>query len=149
MRSAALAILLVLLAGCDYDPRGRCASASECPRGQLCAGGVCAVPAPAPPNDPPVAVADAYAIVAGQPFECAADEGLLANDWDPDDDPLVAVLVDPVDPASSGLVFVEPSGAFIYAPSKGFTGTATFTYRASDGALPSAVATVTLTVAPP
>jgi hypothetical protein len=146
MRSAALAVLLVLLAGCDYDPRGRCASASECPRGQLCAGGVCAVPAPAPPNDPPVAVADAYAVEAGQPFECAADEGLLANDWDPDDDPLVA---DRVDPASSGLVFVEPSGAFRYVPVEGFTGTATFTYRASDGALPSAVTTVTLTVAPP
>jgi large repetitive protein len=145
MRSSALATLLLLLAGCDYDPRGLCEASADCARGQVCAGGVCTVPAPAPLNEAPVALPDAYTVVAGQPFECPADVGLLANDWDPDpDDELVA---ERVDPASSGWVFVEPSGAFRYQPMDGFTGIATFTYRASDGALPSAVTTVTLTVA--
>ena len=146
MRRAPLAALLLLLAGCDYDPRGRCDYAAECPRGQVCAGGVCTAPAPAPPNDAPVALPDAYTIAAGQWFECPAAVGLLANDLDPDGDELLA---ERVEPASSGWVFVEPSGAFRYLPAEGFTGIDTFTYRASDGALPSGVTTVTLTVTTP
>lgn len=148
MRTA-LAALLFLLAACDYDPAGRCEVSAECPRGQVCSGGVCALPAPAPPNDAPVAVEDAYAVVEDQPFECPAALGLLANDWDPDDDALVAERVDLVAPAVAGVVYVEPDGAFRFVPFQGFTGVASFTYRASDGRLPSAVTTVTLTVTAP
>lgn len=147
MRSAALAAVMVLLAGCDYDPRGRCASAGECPTGQVCAGGVCATPAPAPPNHPPLATAKAYAVVAGRWLECPADAGLLVDASDPDGDPLEA---ERAAAASRGSVFVEPSGAFRYLPDADFTeGTDTFTYRASDGVLRSAATTVTLTIAAP
>lgn len=145
MRNAAIAALLVLLAACDYDPQGRCEVSAECPRGQLCSGGVCTVPPPAPPNDAPVAVEDAYAVVAGQSFECPAALGLLANDWDPDDDALAAERVGSARTAN-GWAYVEPTGAFRYLPDDGYSGVDAFTYRASDGALPSAVTTVTLTV---
>jgi hypothetical protein len=148
MRSAALAAVLLLLAGCDFDPHGRCASSAECPRGLVCAGGLCAAADAGTANAPPVAVADAYSVTKGQALECPAEIGLLANDWDPEGDELVAERVGAARTAEDGMAFVDATGAFVYQPRPGFTGTDAFTYRAGDGTAWSETATVTLTVTP-
>jgi hypothetical protein len=146
MRRASAALVLLLAAGCDYDPRGRCESARECLDGQLCSGGVCASPGPSPANHAPSAGPDAFVVPASGELLCAAP-CLLANDVDPDGDPLVAEPV--VTPPAHGVAFVEPSGAFRYLRTEaGYAGADSFQYRASDGALPSPVVTVTLGAAP-
>jgi Big-like domain-containing protein len=148
MRTA-LALALLVLAACDYDPAGRCDTSADCPAGQACGGGVCAPPAAAPPNEAPTAGADAYDVPAAGLFECAAAGGVLANDADPDGDPLVAERVG-ASATAHGLAFLEPSGAFRYLlTDSGYAGTDAFSYRASDGALRSSPATVTLTILPP
>jgi VCBS repeat-containing protein len=45
-----------------------------------------------------------------------------------------------------GTLNLSPSGAFVYTPSLSYTGSDTFTYRASDGTLSSGTATVSITV---
>lgn len=144
MRNLAAAAL-VLLAACDYDPRGRCASAADCVAGETCASGVCAPEGPAPVNHVPAAAADSYAGAPGAILEVPKSSGVLLNDSDPDGDPLAAEMVAP---PALGEVFLVPDGSFFYVPYSGFIGSETFTYRASDGALRSEIATVTLTVGP-
>lgn len=97
-------------------------------------------------NDPPAAVADNYTTAAGQTLNVNAMNGVLANDTDPDDDKLTAVLVNG---ASGGTVTLNPNGSFSYQPAPGFAGTATFTYQADDGTVRSNTATVTITVSAP
>jgi VCBS repeat-containing protein len=55
---------------------------------------------------------------------------VLANDADPNDDPLTAVEV--TGPAH-GTLNLDPDGSFTYTPNAGFSGTVTFVYEASDG----------------
>ena len=82
--------------------------------------------------------------------EAAADEDtpvvipVVANDTDGDGDGLVPVIE--TGPASGG-VTVNADGTVTYRPAPNFSGTGTFTYRASDGAASSEVATVTVRVA--
>lgn len=142
---AATALLVLSMAGCDYDPGGRCATSRDCFPGQVCTAGLCAAEGEPPPNRPPAASADAYAAPANVILDVPAANGLLVNDADPDGDPLSAVQATP---AAHGHVYLAPDGAFVYQPYFGFTGSDTFTYRASDGALRSDVTTVTLTVGP-
>ncbi len=99
----------------------------------------------APANRPPVASNDAYAATAGAALGVAAP-GVLANDGDPDGDPLTAVLASA--PARGTLTF-NANGSFAYTPAAGFAGTDSFTYTAFDGQLASSPATVTLTVVAP
>jgi VCBS repeat-containing protein len=73
--------------------------------------------------------------------------GVLVNDTDRD--PGTTLTAALVSNPSHGMVALNPDGSFLYVPTAGFTGTDTFTYRASDGTFQSNVATVTLTVAPP
>jgi len=93
-------------------------------------------------NRAPVAFDDAYLATNGQPLVVAAP-GVLQNDVDPDGDPLTATLVDGV---SHGTLELAADGSFRYTASGNFVGTDTFTYRAFDGDLTSAVATVTIDV---
>jgi hypothetical protein len=144
-RPAAALLALALLAACDYDPRGRCASQQDCLAGQVCSGGLCAAEGAPPVEHVPVAAPDAYQVAAGANLQVPAASGVLANDSDPDGDPLVAEKV--ADP-SYGVAYLSPDGAVVYVPALGFTGTDSFTYRASDGALRSDVTTVTVTVVP-
>ncbi|NQT11659.1 MAG: tandem-95 repeat protein, partial [Planctomycetes bacterium] len=69
--------------------------------------------------------------------------GVLANDTDPDGDPLSAELVSPPSHGSLGL---NADGTFEYVPTEGFHGIDTFEYRANDGVADSDTATVTVTV---
>jgi Bacterial Ig domain len=144
--SAALLVLL-LLAACDYEPRGRCTSQQECLAGQVCTGGVCAAAQGpvGPVPHAPFAAADAYQVTAGAILDVPAASGVLANDSDPDGDALTAEKS--ADP-TYGVAYLAPDGSLVYVPALGFTGTDTFTYRASDGVLRSDVTAVTVTVVP-
>ena len=95
-----------------------------------------------PVNDPPVAVADAYATAANTPLLVTA-AGVLANDSDADGNPLTASKVSA---PAHGTLALAANGGFSYTPGAGFTGPDSFTYRANDGTADSNVATVSITV---
>jgi serine protease AprX len=95
-------------------------------------------------NRPPVAGNDAYAVLQGTTLVVPAP-GVLGNDTDPDGNAITAVLVAGT---TRGTLTLNANGSFNYKPNSGVTGTDQFTYRARDGTLFSATATVTITVAP-
>jgi subtilisin len=91
-------------------------------------------------NRAPTAVNDSAETTAGS----AVTINVLANDSDPDGDTLSVA-----DFAQGGSGTVTQSGNnLIYTPNAGFSGTDTFTYRATDGTATSNWATVTVTVQP-
>lgn len=94
---------------------------------------------------PPVAVDDAYTTLEDTALTMDATLGVLANDTDPNSDPLTAVLV--AGPAH-GTLNLAADGSFVYTPAADFFGTDTFTYTANNIAATSNVATVTITVTP-
>jgi hypothetical protein len=95
-------------------------------------------------NDAPVALADAYEVDEDGSLTVPVP-GVLANDSDPQDDPIGAVLVSDV---SNGTLVFNPDGSFTYTPNGEFNGSDGFGYAASDGDLVGAPAVVTLTVRP-
>jgi VCBS repeat-containing protein len=94
-------------------------------------------------NDKPTADDDTYSVAEDGTQTVTAGNGVLAGDDDLDGDSLSAVLVDDVD---HGTLSLNANGSFGYNPAANFNGSDSFTYRASDGALQSAVATVSITV---
>jgi len=68
---------------------------------------------------------------------------VLGNDSDADGNTLTAA---PENGPSNGTLTLNANGSFTYTPNADWNGTDTFTYRASDGAAASNVATVTITV---
>jgi Leucine-rich repeat (LRR) protein len=103
---------------------------------------ITAMPAP---NQPPVAAGDSYTTSRDTALTVDAAHGLLANDSDPDGNPLTIGSIASVSPGSH--LALNPDGSFTYTPAPGFVGTDTFTYRASDGQALSNPASVTFTVA--
>ncbi|MGH3086348.1 MAG: S8 family serine peptidase, partial [Rubrobacteraceae bacterium] len=95
-------------------------------------------------NSPPTATDDSYAVDGGQTLSVPdGPTDILANDTDPDDDPLTALkATDPTD----GTLALDANGSFTYTPDPGFTGGDSFTYKATDGASESNVATVEISV---
>ncbi len=69
--------------------------------------------------------------------------GVLSNDVDADGDVLTASLISEPD---NGSITFNSDGTFAYFPAPNFFGTDSFTYIASDGALESDPATVTIQV---
>jgi large repetitive protein len=96
-------------------------------------------------NLAPSAASDAFTIGRDQSLAVPAP-GVLANDNDTDGNALTAVLVLP---PAHGTCTLAPDGGFNYTPAPGYSGTDSFTYKASDGGLDSAVASVTVTIVPP
>ncbi len=95
-------------------------------------------------NRPPIAGNDALITYQFVPTSVTTST-LLANDSDPDGDPLTIVAVsNGVNGGSVGL----SEGVLTYVPPGNFTGTDTFTYTVSDGRGGEAVGTVTVTVSP-
>ncbi|WP_436641635.1 DUF4082 domain-containing protein [Microbaculum sp. FT89] len=93
-------------------------------------------------NQPPVAVNDSgFTTPQDTPLAMSAAL-LLANDSDPDGDPLT---VTGVSAPSNGTVSLN-SGTVTFTPATGYTGPAGFTYAISDGRGGTASATVALTV---
>jgi VCBS repeat-containing protein len=68
---------------------------------------------------------------------------VLANDSDPDNPTLTAVLDSG---PSHGTLTLNANGSFIYTPAVNYHGSDSFTYRASDGTTASNLATVTISV---
>ena len=93
------------------------------------------------PNRPPVAVDDAATTASGQPVTV----NVLANDSDPDGDPLT---ISGVTAPANGTVSAI-GGSITYTPAAGFAGTDRFTYSIDDGRGGTATAAVTITIAPP
>ena len=91
-------------------------------------------------NDPPVAVNDVARTNEDTPVTVA----VLANDTDPDGDPLTVTAAS----APNGTVVVNPNGTITYTPRANFNGTDTITYTISDGKGGTSTATVTVTVDP-
>jgi subtilisin len=101
-------------------------------------------PEPPPPvNGAPVAVADSAVTTAGT----AVTINVLANDSDPDGDPLSVASVGAPGHGTTAIV----SGGVRYTPTGGYQGTDSFGYTVSDGRGGSASALVSVTVnaAPP
>ena len=95
-------------------------------------------------NQPPVAVGDAYVASLDTTLVVAAASGVLANDSDPDLDPIDAQLVSGV---SHGALALNGNGSFSYTPAAGYVGPDSFVYRAVDsGGLVSSSATVSINV---
>lgn len=76
----------------------------------------------------------------------SAAAGVLANDFDAEEDPLTASIVD--DPEHGTLLSFNSDGTFTYRPDTGFAGTDTFTYVANDGTEDGELALVTITIVP-
>jgi VCBS repeat-containing protein len=96
-------------------------------------------------GDAPAAIPDAYVVAAGDVLTIPAANGLLLNDFDPENDPLTAQSYTP---GNHGSVFLTTDGAFTYTPDAGYTGEDDFLYSISDGTSVSAFGSVTLTVLP-
>ena len=94
-----------------------------------------------PVDDPPEAIDDAAQTAEDTPVTIA----VLANDSDPDGDPLTVAGVS--EPAHGTAVLTE-TGAVRYTPEPNFNGTARFTYVVGDGSGLTAQATVDVTVLP-
>ena len=94
-------------------------------------------------NDAPVGTDDTYSVDEDGTLTVDADNGVLDNDSDDDGDDLEAELVD--GPAH-GTLWLEDDGSFTYEPDADYSGTDTFTYRATDGDLSSEEVTVTITI---
>jgi len=92
----------------------------------------------------PVAASDEFAVAANNPLNVAdAALGVLQNDSDADGQSLSAVLQTG---PTHGQLTLQPNGTFSYVPNAGYAGPDSFTYRASDGVLLSAIALVTIQV---
>ncbi len=97
-------------------------------------------PPPPPLNSPPVAFDDEFTVEDGGTLEA---KGLLDNDVDADGDPLTAILE--VAP-EKGELTLAADGSFTYVHDGSGPGADSFTYRASDGAADSGVASVAIEI---
>lgn len=93
----------------------------------------------------PIGMVDAYDTVEHGTLNVAAS-GVLGNDLSARETLTATVNTTP----THGTLTLNPNGSFIYAlgSTNHYTGTDTFTYRASDGTLTSNPITVTITITP-
>lgn len=88
--------------------------------------------APAHANQPPVMSPDFYRVATGwttTPVLTVPAPGVLANDHDPDGDPITAALLSGT---TNGTLDLRRSGRFTYTPNPGFVGLDQFSYSARD-----------------
>jgi|GEM_PF-436104 plastocyanin len=92
-------------------------------------------------NEPPRALPEEYAVNNSDLL--VHTPGVLANDTDPEQDTLSAVLLADVE---HGTLNLGEDGAFTYVPTPGFRGTDEFSYAANDGSNTSDSTRVTILV---
>jgi hypothetical protein len=110
------------------DPTGVCANAT-----------ITFVVTPLATNNTPVAVDDASTTA----FETPVTTTVLANDNDPDGDPLtVTISVQSAD----GNAVVNGDNTITFTPNAGFSGTTTYTYQICDNGSPALCATAIVTI---
>ncbi|MCA9197739.1 MAG: tandem-95 repeat protein [Planctomycetales bacterium] len=100
-----------------------------------------------PTYDPPQLLTDSYKSLSGENLVVDAQDGLLANDINIDQNPLSARLASQP-PAGQGTVNLATDGSFVYSPN-GFAGTTSFQYQIDDGVQLSPSQTVTLVINSP
>ena len=98
------------------------------------------------PNGPPVGVDDAFEVAENTTLDVAAP-GVVANDSDPDADPISVALITAT---SNGEIVAKQVGSFLYTPDPGFTGVDSFRYAVEDdqGTSTGLVVDVVITVTP-
>jgi len=95
-------------------------------------------------NRSPVAVNDSYTVDEDQTLTVSdGPNDVLANDSDPDNDPLT--VTGNTQP-QHGSVVVNANGSFTYTPNVNFNGSDSFNYTVSDGKGGTATGTVSFTV---
>ncbi len=77
----------------------------------------------------PVPASDTYQLTSNSILNTTGVDGVLGNDVDPENNPLLAVLETP---PANGTLFFADDGSFTYLPDEGFQGTDQFAYRAFD-----------------
>ena len=92
---------------------------------------------------PPTAITDGYSVNEDSTLFVDAGTGVLSNDSDPEGRVLNAVLV-----AGTAGLALNPDGSLTYVPPPNFSGTASFTYMASNSMFNSTPVSVTITVNP-
>ncbi len=101
-------------------------------------------------NNSPIGVDDTYTVMYNSFLNITVSNGLLANDSDPDGDPIHISLVS--QPTSGGVVVLNPTspndGSFIFVPNGTTPEQVSFTYEVSDGDLTN-TATVFISVTTP
>lgn len=90
----------------------------------------------------PVARPDQYSAVAGRQL-AVATAGVLVNDSDGNESPLIPVLIQG---SEHGTLALAADGSFTYTATAGYIGADTFIYRVFDGETYSEPATVTIVV---
>jgi RHS repeat-associated protein len=93
-------------------------------------------------DDAPVAVNDSYSMLEDTALSITA-AGILSNDSDVDGPALQAALVSG---PTYGTLTLNADGSLLYTPSANFTGSDSFTYRATSAGLESTTATVSIHV---
>jgi hypothetical protein len=91
----------------------------------------------------PTAQDDFYGTAENSSLTVSTVSGVLANDDDPDGDPLEARLLTDV---SAGTLALAGDGSFTYSPATEFSGIDSFSYETFDGRSPSNAATVMIDV---
>lgn len=86
-------------------------------------------------NHAPVAVGETYSTVMNTPLTVNAARGILANDSDPDGDPISFFAISTS--GQSGRLAPNRDGSFTFTPDPGFVGTVDFAYQLNDGKLNS------------
>ncbi|MED4054866.1 Ig-like domain-containing protein [Niallia taxi] len=94
-------------------------------------------------NDAPTAASDSFTTKEDEKLEVGAANSILNNDADVDNDALEAILVKAT---AHGKLELNKDGTFTYTPDKDYSGKDSFTYKATDGKLESAVQTVEIEV---
>src|SRR5262249_40833996 len=89
----------------------------------------------------PVGTIDTYSIVHDHTLTTVPSGGVLNNDASTNGEALTAALV--AGP-SHGTLILNADGSFSYAPTAGYLGSDSFTYRVSAGPLPGNVAAVSI-----
>lgn len=95
-----------------------------------------------PVNDAPTPSDDAR---NGEEGVVLVGTSLLANDTDPEGDPLIINTL-PVIDVSNGVLVIQMDGTFTYTPDAGFFGTDSFSYEVCDNHGACAVAQVLVTI---
>jgi hypothetical protein len=93
----------------------------------------------------PVAGNDAYVVGRNATLTVPAP-GVLGNDSDTFGLPLTVAAPRPTTGPANGTLTLAADGSFTYTPNAGFSGTDSFTYRATNATFQSSLATVAITV---
>ncbi|HTD65021.1 MAG TPA: Ig-like domain-containing protein [Candidatus Limnocylindria bacterium] len=93
-------------------------------------------------NDAPLVQNDSYNVSEDATLN-AATPGVLINDVDVDGNSLAVELISGT---THGALALNADGSFLYTPNPDYLGADSFMYRVTDGAVTSAVATVSITV---